>query len=101
MQLKPGTRLQSTVCDTQTIVVKAPADDLDVRCGGSPMVPLGTTAEKAELAADFKEGTELGKRYATEDGGLELLCTKAGEGSLSIGEQPLPRKDAKPLPSSD
>ena len=45
-------------------------------------------------------GTLLGKRY-TDDGALEVLCTKAGEGSLSIGDTPLVLKEAKPLPASD
>jgi hypothetical protein len=36
-----------------------------------------------------------------EDTGLEVLCTKAGDGGLSVGDQVLPVKDAKPLPSSD
>ena len=33
MQLKPGARLQSVTCDTSVIVVRAPAGDVDVRCG--------------------------------------------------------------------
>ena len=41
MQLKPGTRLKSTTCASEVVVVKAPSDDIDVRCGGQPMVPLG------------------------------------------------------------
>jgi hypothetical protein len=43
----------------------------------------------------------MGKRYVSEAGDLELLCTKPGEGSLGIGESLLQPKDAKPLPSSD
>jgi hypothetical protein len=43
----------------------------------------------------------MGKRYADADATIELLCTKPGEGSLSIGDVPVPTKDAKPLPSSD
>jgi len=46
-------------------------------------------------------GSALGKRYASESGELELLVTKAGSGSLSIGDKPLGLKDAKKLPSSD
>jgi hypothetical protein len=46
-------------------------------------------------------GTLLGKRYADEDAGLEVLCTKAGKGSLSLSGAPLLVKQAKPLPSSD
>ena len=44
MQLKAGSRLQSAVCDTQAIVVRAPKDDVDLRCGGHPMVPPGGAA---------------------------------------------------------
>ena len=35
MDLKPGTRLASAVCETEVVVVKAPAADVDLRCGGS------------------------------------------------------------------
>ena len=34
MKLKPGTRLRSQVDGTEVIVVRSPADDLDVACGG-------------------------------------------------------------------
>ena len=43
----------------------------------------------------------MGKRYVDEAGDLELLCTKPGEGSLTLAETPLTVKGAKPLPSSD
>ena len=49
----------------------------------------------------FDGGTQLGKRYADDELGLELLCTKAGEGSISVGETVLAVKGAKPLPASD
>jgi hypothetical protein len=102
MQLKPGLRLESATCDTQVVVVRAPKDgtDVDVRCGGHPLRELGTGGERLAIA---REGaaTLLGKRYADEDLGLELLCTQGGEGSLSIGDAPLLVKGAKPLPSSD
>jgi len=81
--------------------VRAPAGDVDVRCGGAPMVPLDEDVPRASVAAGFDDGTLLGKRYASEEEGLELLCTKPGAGSLSLGTTTLPRKDAKPLPSSD
>ena len=101
MDLKPGTRLQSITSDTQVVVVKAPAGDLDVRCGGEPMVAHGDDAPRREPAADDTEATLAGKRYTNEDGAIELLCTKAGAGSLTVDGQPLTQKDAKPLPSSD
>jgi hypothetical protein len=101
MELKPGTRLGSGVCATEVIVVKAPKADIDLRCGGLPMHTQGGAPASGDLDAKHSGGTLLGKRYGDPETGLELLCTKAGEGSLSLGDEPLPLKDAKPLPSSD
>lgn len=99
--IKNGTRLQSQVCDTQVIVVRT-ADSLDdLRCGGEPMVPLD--AEKsphADLDPALAGGSVMGKRYV-DDGSAEVLVTKAGIGTLSIGGTPLALKEAKPLPASD
>lgn len=101
MQLKPGTKLKSAVCDTQIIVVKPPAGDVDLRCGGAAMVATTDEGERGSLDAAHSTGTLVGKRYADDDLGIELLCTKAGAGSLSIGDAPLPVKGTKALPSSD
>jgi hypothetical protein len=99
--IKNGTRLQSQVCDTQVIVVRS-ADSLDdLRAGGAPMVPLDQ--EKAsDLTLDdaLAEGNLMGKRYV-DDNGAEVLVTKAGKGTLSVGSTPLTVKEAKPLPASD
>jgi hypothetical protein len=99
--IKNGTRLQSQVCDTQVIVVRS-ADSLDdLRAGGVPMVPLD--AEKSsELSIDpeFSDGNAMGKRYVDE-AGAEVLVTKAGAGTLSVGTTALSLKEAKPLPASD
>ena len=43
----------------------------------------------------------LGKRYSREADDLEILITKAGGSSVSIGDVVLRVKEAKPLPSSD
>jgi hypothetical protein len=99
--IKNGTRLQSQVCDTQVIVVRS-ADSLDdLRAGGAPMVAVGGDVD-ASLALDpaLSDGTLMGKRYV-DDGGAEVLVTKAGAGTLSIGSTPLAIKEAKPLPASD
>jgi hypothetical protein len=101
MQLKPGIRLESATCDTQVVVVRAPADvDIDVRCGGEPMREAGAGGERLPMSATG-EAALLGKRYADEELGLEVLCSKGGEGTLTVGDEPLPIKGAKPLPSSD
>jgi hypothetical protein len=102
MELRPGLRLESATCDTQVVVVKAPKDtaDLEVRCGGEPLRELGAGGDRLPMTGGG-EGTLLGKRYADEEVGLELLCTQAGDGALTIGDRPLLVKGAKPLPSSD
>jgi hypothetical protein len=66
------------------------------------MVPVGgTRAAGAAPAADKKGGSLLGKRYVDEASGLEVLCTKGGEGSLSINNKLLTLRVTNPLPSSD
>jgi hypothetical protein len=99
--IKNGTRLQSQVCDTQVIVVRS-ADSLDdLRAGGVAMVPIGEqVAGDATLDPAFSGGAAMGKRYV-DDNGAEVLVTKAGAGTLSIGTTPLNLKEAKPLPASD
>jgi hypothetical protein len=99
MMIKNGTRLASQVCDTQVIVVRS-ADSLDdLRCGGAPMVGIGG-ARSGELDPAFSAGTVMGKRYVDETG-AEVLVTKAGAGTLAVGDTPLRVKEAKPLPASD
>ncbi len=99
--IKNGTRLQSQVCDTQVIVVRS-ADSLDdLRAGGVAMVPLDSQkAADATLDPAFSEGNAMGKRYV-DDTGAEVLVTKAGAGTLSVGTTALSLKEAKPLPASD
>ncbi len=102
MITKAGLRLSSVVCDTEVIVIKAPKEDLDLRCGGQPMVELSDeTPRTGEPAAPHDAGTLIGKRYAAGDPAVEVLCTKAGAGSLSVGDDVLSAKEASPLPSSD
>lgn len=101
MQVKAGTRLASTVCDTEVVVVKAPEADVEIGCGGALMVEVGQDAERGTLDASLGDPALLGKRYADDDLGLELLCTKAGAGALTLGGAVLGLKGAKPLPSSD
>lgn len=96
--MKPGSKLKSTVCDTEVMVIRG--SGLVVECGGKPMADE-KPATPAEIDAAFAEGTKIGKRYVDAAGTVELLCVKAGKGSLSIGGVALQTKDAKPLPSSD
>jgi hypothetical protein len=87
---------------TEVVVVRAPTDEADLECGGYAMVAVGTevTANGA-VHPDHSGGTQLGKRYSDEAAGIEVLCTKAGDGSLAISGRVLELKSAKPLPSSD
>ena len=99
--IKNGTRLQSQVCDTQVIVVRS-ADSLDdLRAGGVEMVALDAEKDSgASRDPAFSDGNLMGKRYVDE-GGAEVLVTKAGAGTLSVGTTALSLKEAKPLPASD
>jgi len=96
--MKPGSKLKSSVCNTEVMVIRG--SGLVVECGGAPMAE-DAPAEKGAVNPDFAAGTNMGKRYVDEAGSVELLCVKAGEGSLSIDGKALQLKDAKPLPSSD
>jgi hypothetical protein len=99
--IKNGVRLQSQVCESQVIVVKTSGTLDDIRCGGAPMLPIGTEkSPDPTLDPAFANGNVMGKRYVDETG-AEVLVTKAGAGTLSIGPSPLTIKEAKPLPASD
>jgi hypothetical protein len=105
VDLKAGTRLRSVVCTTEVIVIRAPAEAVELRCGGHPLATPdaadGPASTGLEVEPGFDGGTLLGKRYTDELQSLELLCLKAGEGSLSVGAVPLVLSGAKPLPASD
>jgi hypothetical protein len=45
--------------------------------------------------------TQLGKRYLCDSCGTEILCNKAGSGSIVCCDHDMKLKEAKPLPSSD
>jgi hypothetical protein len=112
--IKPGLRLRSAVCSAEVIVVRAGDAELDLRCGGQPLLPFDSpsgspgspgasgspgAAHGAGAAAGLDLGTLIGKRYGAD--GLEILCTKAGQGTLSVGDEPLPVLEPRRLPSSD
>jgi hypothetical protein len=82
--LKTGGRFKSAVCAGEIMVVTASGDDVELTCGGAPMVEPG-----------------MGKRYITEDESLEVLCVKAGDGALAVNGQLLLQKDTKQLPKTD
>jgi len=96
---KPGVKLSSTVCKTQIMALRVPASQLEITCGGAPM----QIGDPAELGAPSGEnnGTLVGKRYTDEAETMEFLCTRGGDGSVSVNGTPLDIKAAKKLPSSD
>ena len=99
--IKSGSRLESQVCDTQVIVIRATEALAGLHCGGTPMVALGgEKSAGAVLDPAFADGAALGKRYI-HDSGAEVLVTRGGTGTLTVGTVPLAVKDAKPLPASD
>jgi len=99
--LKAGTRMKSQVCSTEVMVVGAPKEEVEITCGGAPLIGMGDEPSGAAISEDAKGGTQIGKRYINEAGDLEILCTKPGEGSLACNGAELTIKGAKPLPSSD
>jgi len=101
MHLKTGMRLASVTDTTQVIVTRVADGDVDLRCGGAPMVVPGEATTQTDIDPDFSSGTAMGKRYGGDELPVELLCTKPGPGTLSIGTEPLPLKEAKALPASD
>jgi hypothetical protein len=101
--LTPGARLRSAVDDTEVVVVRAPTRAVEITCGGHPMIAV-SDSERApgwQPDAAWTAGTLIGKRYASVEFGLEVLCTKAGVGSLGVDGRPLEAAQAKPLPASD
>lgn len=99
--IKPGSRWKSTVCSAEAVVVRVPSQDGAPQCGGIDMVPLDREATVGEMASGFDTGCAVGKRYRSDKLGIELLCTKAGKGTLGFAGEALQLVEAKKLPSSD
>jgi hypothetical protein len=95
---KPGLKLRGTTCSTEVVVVRPASGDVEIACCGQPMTEAETDIAPGEPSP---EGVLLGKRYADETAGLELLCTKPGPGPLTVDGRELEVKGPKPLPASD
>ncbi len=100
MQLKVGQRWRGAGSPVEVIVIRAGTGEVDLTCGGEPMAPAGDGAA-AQPGPSGGPRTELGKRYTTPAGDLELLCVKGGAGALAADGTPLVLKQSKPLPASD
>jgi hypothetical protein len=53
-----------------------------------------------EPVPPFDAGTVMGRRHTDPEETNEVLCAKAGAGSLSVGETPLEIKSPRALPAS-
>ncbi len=102
VQYKVGTKLKSAVCDAQIILLRVPARPIDLRIGGAaPLTDGASRPEGAALDPAWAGGCLTGKRYCDEAETIELLCTKGGQGGISMDGTALGIKQAKHLPSSD
>ena len=102
MELKPGSRWRSAVCETEAVLVRPPSAPATLECGGVAMIPYTQARDPdAEPHAGLAQGSLLGKRYADADTGAEVLCSKGGAGTLAIDGRVLAVREAKKLPSSD
>ncbi len=101
-ELRAGARLVSAVCTTEVVVVRAGDPGVVVECGGAPMLAAGSSPPAPGSPRPGLDGGSLiGKRYGGPDAPVELLCIKAGAGTLSAGGTVLEQRSAKPLPASD
>jgi hypothetical protein len=101
MEIKAGSRLACPACTVELVVVKPPSSAVVLACGGVEVVDATADRPGGGHPDASGEGTLVGKRYADDGSGLEVLCAKPGPGTLSIDGGELPVKGAKPLPSSD
>ena len=102
MDLKPGSRWKSAVCDGEFVVVRPAKAPVSLECGGHPVIAHAETRAGDLVLSDVHaSGSAAGKRYADPETGLEVLCSKAGAGSLSIDGRSIGATEAKKLPSSD
>ena len=101
VKFRAGQQLVSAVDSTAVIVIRAPDGECTLTCGGVAMAAAGEAVAAAEPDQSLMGGTQIGKRYADDAGTIQVLCTKAGQGTLALDGEPLAIQAAKPLPASD
>lgn len=101
VQFRAGQQLVSAVDTTTVIVIKAPPEEHTLTCGGVAMATAGEPVTAAEPDPAQLGGTQIGKRYVDPADTIQVLCTKAGTGTLALDGAPLAIQAAKPLPASD
>jgi len=101
MPIKTSDRLSSSTDTTQVLVIRAPSVEVELMCGGSPMLSGGEAGGRLETTESGPDAVLIGKRYVDENLGIEVICTKSGAGPLSVEGRSLEVKTPKSLPSSD
>jgi hypothetical protein len=101
VKFRAGQQLVSAIDSTAVIVIRAPAQECTLTCGGVAMTAPGESVKAAEPDPSLMGGTQIGKRYVDGADTIQVLCTKAGRGTLAVDGQPLLIQAAKPLPASD
>jgi hypothetical protein len=97
LSLKTGTRLVTPTSACEVLIVRAPSTAEVLTCAGGELTPGGVSGDDTATGPTVV----LGKRYADEPSGLEVLCVKAGSGPVRIADRELVLRAAKPLPASD
>lgn len=97
MPLTAGVRLKTPASGCEVLVVRVPSTEEALTCAGGLMAPDVESGDPSDAPNDV----QIGKRYADDDSGLELLCVKAGRGPLKFGGRDLVMRAPKALPSSD
>jgi hypothetical protein len=102
VKLQLGQSFASTVDKTAVIVMRAPAGEVTLTCGGAEMVHKeAAPAQPGEPDRAQCGGSLMGKRYVDGSDTIEVLCTAAGVGTLALNGEALSVRAAKPLPASD
>ena len=68
-QLKPGTRMRSSVCATEVMVVAAPKTEVELTCGGAPMVGHDAAPARLSVPSDPRRAQrrELDERAVVQE----------------------------------
>jgi len=83
VKFRAGQQLVSAVDSTAVIVIRAPAGECTLTCGGVAMAAPGEVAAAAGPDPSLMGGSQIGKRYVDEADTIQVLCTKAGSGTLA------------------
>jgi len=98
--MKTGERLLCPGCGLQVIVLRPSAAVIELSCAGVELVGQADSGTSFGSHPADPQPALLGKRY-TDPTGLEVLCTKAGSGALTVNGASMALKEAQQLPASD